>query len=74
MLFTTLQGESIMNSATKVVQVRAIISREPSRPWIARTVEKIQLFLMSSKADSHKRFQDESYNDYLETMAKLTGF
>ncbi|HZS28453.1 MAG TPA: hypothetical protein VFB76_14580 [Candidatus Angelobacter sp.] len=63
-----------MNTATKVVEVRAIISREPSRPWIARTVEKIQLFLMRSKADTHKRFQDQSYTDYLETMAKLTGF
>ena len=63
-----------MNTATKVVEVRAIISREPSSPWIARTVEKIQMFLMSSKADAQKRFQDQSYNDYLETMAKLTGF
>lgn len=63
-----------MNTATKVVEVRAIISREPSSPWIARTVEKIQLFLMGSKADAQKRFQDQSYNDYLETMAKLTGF
>lgn len=63
-----------MTTATKVVEVRAIISREPSSPWIARTVEKIQLFLMGSKADAQKRFQDQSYNDYLETMAKLTGF
>ena len=63
-----------MTTATKVVEVRAIISREPSSPWIQRTVEKIQLFLMSSKADAQKRFQDQSYNDYLETMAKLTGF
>lgn len=63
-----------MTTATKVVEVRAIISREPSRPWITRTVEKIQLFLMSSKADSQKRFQDPDYNDYLETMAKLAGF
>lgn len=63
-----------MTTATKVVEVRAIISREPSSPWIARTVEKIQMFLMSSKADAQKRFQDQSYNDYLETMAKLTGF
>lgn len=63
-----------MNTGTKVVQVHAIIRREPSRPWIARTVERIQLFLMSSKAESHKRFQDQSYADYLETMAKLTGF
>lgn len=63
-----------MNTGTKVIQVRVIIRREPSRPWIARTVEKIQLFLMSSKAGSQKRFQDQDYNDYLETMAKLTGF
>jgi hypothetical protein len=63
-----------MNTGTKVVQVSAIISRERSSPWLARTVEKVQLFLMRSKADAHKRFEDQSYNDYLETMARLTGF
>ncbi len=69
-----------MNTSTKTVEVRALASVADNS---ARPFERMRLHLMTliapfglltSKAASKKEPKDQSYADYLETMAVLTGF